>query len=176
MVNWAQLRLQDLAIVVSEHLHSRQIEVILVGGACVTIYSANQYISGDLDFITYDDMRRVKEALHEIGFERHKHRYFTRPDCPFFIEFVSPPIAIGNEPVRRFQTLETKQGTLRFLTPVDCVKDRLSAYFHWNDTESLEQAILVARQQRLSLRGIRDWAVREGQREKFEVFRDKLKH
>ena len=30
------------------------------------------------------------------------------------------------------------------MTPTDSVKDRLAAYYHWNDQQALEQAIMVA--------------------------------
>ena len=39
-------------------------------------------------------------------------------------------------------SLET--GTLLLLSPTDCVKDRLAAYFFWNDRLSLAQALGVA--------------------------------
>lgn len=53
---------------VSEGLRKRDIDTVLVGGACVTIYSENRYQSYDLDYITYEDMRKVKKALQEMGF------------------------------------------------------------------------------------------------------------
>lgn len=33
----------------------------MVGGACVTIYSANRYQSYDLDYVTYEDMKKIKK-------------------------------------------------------------------------------------------------------------------
>jgi hypothetical protein len=61
-------------------------------------------------------------------------RYFTRRDCPFFIEFVAAPAAIGDEPIKGEKEITTKLGTIVMLTPTDSVKDRLSAYYHWNTT------------------------------------------
>jgi hypothetical protein len=50
------------------------------------------------------------------------------------------------------------------------VKDRLAAFFHWNDREALEQAILVARAQPIDMRDIRRWSKAEGAAEKLRTF------
>jgi len=49
------------------------------------------------------------------------------------------------------------------------VKDRLAAYFHWNDRQSLEQALLVAKAQPVDIKEIRRWSKAEDAREKFDV-------
>jgi hypothetical protein len=53
------------------------------------VYSKNRYQSYDLDFITYEDLRKVKKALSKYGFE-YNSKYFIRPGCPWIIEFVAP--------------------------------------------------------------------------------------
>jgi hypothetical protein len=68
MIDWSTISLRDLAGYLSEELRKRGIDTILVGGACVTIYSENRYQSYDLDYITYADMKKVKKALAELGF------------------------------------------------------------------------------------------------------------
>ncbi|MCE2982313.1 MAG: hypothetical protein LW832_01985, partial [Parachlamydia sp.] len=101
MINWKTITLKDLAGYISESLRRKGIETILVGGACVTIYSENRYQSYDLDFVTYEDMGKVKKALNELGF-KEKSGYFQHLDCEWFIEFVSPPVAVGNEFIKTF--------------------------------------------------------------------------
>ncbi len=44
--------LQEIAVLVSETLESAGISAVLGGGAAVTQYSENEYMSTDLDFIT----------------------------------------------------------------------------------------------------------------------------
>ena len=61
------------------------------------------------------------------------------------------------------------------MSPTDCVKDRLAAFYHWNDRQSLEQAILVSRRQAVDLKEIRRWSLKEGMAEKLAVFRKSLK-
>jgi 2-polyprenyl-6-methoxyphenol hydroxylase-like FAD-dependent oxidoreductase len=67
MIEWEKISLKELAGYVSEQLRKRGIDTVLVGGACVTIYSENRYQSYDLDYVTYDDMRKVKKILLELG-------------------------------------------------------------------------------------------------------------
>lgn len=45
MIDWEHISLKKLAGYVSEELRKCGIETILVGGACVTIYSENRYQS-----------------------------------------------------------------------------------------------------------------------------------
>ena len=67
-VNWKNIDVKDLACLISEALRKDGIEIILVGGACVTIYSENRYISYDLDYITWEDKLKVKKSLERLGF------------------------------------------------------------------------------------------------------------
>ena len=92
----------------------------------------------------------------------------------FFYRFRKSPIAIGNESIRHFETLKTPTGSLQLLTPTDCVKDRLSSFFHWNDEQALEQALLVAKDHTIDLKDVRLWAKEEGHQEKLKYFIKKL--
>lgn len=174
MINWSSISLKDLAGFISEQLRNRGIETILVGGACVTIYSENRYQSYDLDYITYDDMKKVKKALSEIGFEE-KSGYFCHPECKWFVEFVSPPAAVGNEPIHKFNHLKTPLGTIKLLHPVDSVKDRLASFYHWNDKEGLVQAINICLEQNINLDEVEKWSRDKNQHEKFQLFKTRLK-
>jgi hypothetical protein len=174
MIDWKNITLKELAGYVSEGLRKRGIETILVGGACVTIYSENRYQSYDLDYVTYEDMRKVKKALLEMEFTE-KARYFQHEGCPWFVEFVSPPAAVGNEYVRNFGSVETRFGRIKLLRPEDSVKDRLGAYYHWNDRQGLEQAINVCLDQDINLAEVESWSLSEGNPGKYIMFLEKLK-
>lgn len=174
MIDWENISLKEFAGYVSEELRKRDIDVILVGGACVTIYSENRYQSYDLDYVAYEDMKKVKKALLDIGFIE-KVRYFQYPKCPWFVEFVSPPAAVGNEFVRDFGSVETRFGKIKLLRPVDSVKDRLGAFYHWNDRQGLEQAINICLGQDINLPEVERWSNSEGFSEKYTIFLKRLK-
>ena len=174
-IRWKSIGIRELAAIVSDKLNEAGIDAILVGGACVSIYTKNKYLSGDLDFVSAASIKEISPVLSELGFERKSSRHFEKNDCPFFIEFVSPPAALGSEPVMETNLLKTRVGDIILLTPTDSVKDRLAAYYHWNDPQALEQALLIARAQKISLREIKRWSEKEGQKEKYNAFFRMLK-
>ena len=163
--------LGELGAFVCSHLENRGIRVTLTGGACASIYSENKYQSLDLDFIEELPTTRqsLKKALAEIGFVE-ENRYFRHPDTQFFLEFPSGPLSVGSEPVRDITILEFSTGRLRLISPTASVMDRLAAYYHWEDRQSFEQALLVARNQEIDLLRIRKWSEKEGKVEEFETF------
>ncbi len=174
---WAKLTLAETAARVSEHLRSQGCSTVLVGGACVSIYSDNRYESLDLDYVAAEPLKQLATALKPLGFTQGGDRHFVHPDSQFLIEFVAPPVAIGNEaPVTRTAKHATREGIITMLTPTDCVKDRLAAFIHWHDPQALEQALLVARQQTVNLRQIRQWAKAEMALPQFETFHQQLLH
>ncbi|MEH6625568.1 MAG: hypothetical protein V7739_03920 [Motiliproteus sp.] len=103
-------------------------------------------------------------------------RYYEHPESPFVVEFPPGPLSVGDEPIRRWSTHVTPMGTFTLITPQDCIKDRLSAYFHWDDTQALKQAIWVANDQvgEYDLSEIGEWAEREGEPEKFQIVAERL--
>lgn len=174
-IDWKKIGIKQLAALVSEKLREYGINAILVGGACVSIYTKNRYLSFDLDFVTHATLKEVALALADIGFKRESSRHFIRSDCPFFIEFVAPPAAIGNEPIRDEVRLKTTMGTVVMLTPTDSVKDRLAAYYHWNDPQALEQALMIAKVQKINMREVKRWSEKEGHANKYRDFLNRLR-
>ena len=171
MKSVADMSIEELAGWVCETLENAGITTTLTGGACVTIWSDGHYVSRDLDFVEEGPVPRcqIRNVLAEIGF-REKDRYFVHQQTEFFVEFPTGPLTVGEERVHTVTTRDTGCGRLRLLSPTDCTKDRLAAFFHWNDTMALEQALLVAKEQRVDIADLRRWANLEGQIEKMTVF------
>ncbi len=153
----------ELAAFISNHLRRRGIEVVLTGGSCVTIYSHNAYVSADLDFIdnSFTRRKKLKEAMAEIGFVEER-RYFRHPEVELLVEFPAGPLSVGREPVKEIVVLEYDTGNLAIISPTDCVKDRLAAYYHWGDRQSLKQAVLVMKCKEVDLGEIARWSRSEG--------------
>ncbi len=173
-MKFSSIDIKDLACFIYDLLKSNGIEAVLVGGACVSIYTQNRYQSYDLDFATFEQLKSIENVLNKVGFKRNG-RCFIHEGCPYIIDFVNPPIAIGNEPIRHFETLSTPSGSLKLLTPTDCVKDRLASFFHWNDQQGLEQALLVARDHNVNFKDVARWAKAEGFEEKYKFYMKQLK-
>lgn len=171
----AEMTIGEVAAHVATHLHQHGIDAVLTGGSCVSIYTDNRYLSFDLDFIERGTTMRKKivAVLAQLGF-REKDRYFTHPDTPYFIEFPSGPLAIGDEPVRDIALLEFSTGSLRLLSPTDCVKDRLANYYHWKDRQCLDQAVMVVTDAEVDLAEVERWSRKEGMGDEFERIRSLL--
>lgn len=165
----------ELGAFVQSHLRRNGIEVVLSGGAAVAIYSNNKYVSRDLDLINIYGVnrRKIRDAMMEIGF-REDGRYFKHPESQFFVEFPPGPLSIGEELVNQIVEKKLSTGTLKIISPTDCVKDRLAAYYHWDDQQSLVQATLVAQQHKIKLDEVRRWSLVEGKLDEFERIKGKL--
>ncbi len=165
----------ELGAFVSGHLEEHGVKVTLTGGACVTIYSDNRYQSFDLDFIEEmpSGRKRLSNILAVIGFLEER-RYFRHPETEFFLEFPPGPLSVGGEPMKEIVSTKFSTGSLRMISPTDCVKDRLAAFYHWDDRQSLEQSLMVVRAQEVDLLEIRRWSEREGESGKFEIFMNSL--
>ena len=173
--DWENINIKGLAGIISKQLNKNGIDAVLVGGACVSIYSKNKYMSDDLDYISFNTIKEIKPCLEEIGFKQEAPNRFVNDDCEFYIEFLAPPVSIGNETsIKNFNTMNTKNGKITLLTPTDCVKDRLAAYYHWNDPQSFEQALLVAKKQKINIKNIESWSKKESKLKEFRKFQKEL--
>jgi hypothetical protein len=166
----------ELAAFISSHLQRHGINVVLSGGSCVSIYSENKYTSLDLDFIEFGSIgiRKLKKALAEVGFLYQKNRYFKSSATDILLEFPPGPLAVGEEPVKEILTLNFPTGELSIISPTDCVKDRLAAYYHWGDRQSLEQAVLVGKHNIIDLDELERWSGVEGKLAVFQEIRQRF--
>jgi hypothetical protein len=131
----------------------------------VVLYSHNEYESCDLDFVTNAANDAIAKAVAPLGFRRVAGaRQFEHPETDFYLEFPPGPLAFGETVVSDADatTVHTEFGPLRIVTPTQSVMDRLSAYVHWNDNQSLDQAVMVARKQPVEWSELHEWSRREG--------------
>jgi hypothetical protein len=165
----------ELGAFIQSSFREKGIEVILSGGAAVAIHSSNKYVSKDLDLINVYGVnrRKIRDAMTALGFYE-EGRYFRHADSQFFVEFPPGPLSIGEEPVKQIVEKKLSTGILKVISPTDCVKDRLAAYYHWGDQQSLSQAVLVAKRNKLNIDEIRRWSLAEGKFEEFEKIKNKL--
>jgi hypothetical protein len=166
----------ELAAYVQTHLRNRGIQVVLSGGGAVALYSDGRYVSKDLDMVNIyaAKHREIKAAMDELGFTEFG-RYYTHSETNYFIDFVSGPLAVGDEPVIRIDEIDYSTGVLRVISPTDCVKDRLIAYYYWGDLQSLEQAELVASLKDVDHNEIERWSKAEGKNNEYQEIKDKLR-
>jgi len=165
----------ELAAYIQDILQHEGIKVVLSGGSAVSFYSTNKYVSKDLDLINTNFAKRsqIKSAMEKIGF-KEQGRYFANPETKLFVEFPDGPLSVGQEPVKEISEFKLATGILRVVSATDCVKDRLCAFYFWNDQQGLAQAILVTESQNVDLREIKRWSRVEGKEKEYEIFEKQL--
>jgi hypothetical protein len=166
---------RDVAAQVSQALGDAGITAVLTGGAAVSVYTANRYRSYDIDLVTAASRRELTAVMSTLGFRPGAGRHYEHPATRLVVEFVAWPVTVGDEVVRKWARMTTPVGQLHILTPTQCVKDRLAAFFHWRDAQSLEQALLVGRDHRISMTDLQRWSHAEGHDDDFAEFRRRLR-
>ena len=182
-INFRNCSIEELWRYVSSHLEKRGLDVVLVGGAVVSIYSEGMYTSGDLDFIVRSlNKNKLPKALQEIGFERTEQRYYKHPDCDhLYLEFPTGPIEIAESYNVEPEVHEVDQTKIKILSPTDCVLDRLEQFFigeygkPHGERKLFEQALLVAKKQPINLKRIEAFCKKEKKLEVYQEFLDALK-
>jgi hypothetical protein len=82
-------------VIISEALEAAGITATLSGGGAVSIYSHNQYMSHDLDFVTSADPKSLLNAIAHLGFVRgSKKRLYEHPRTKWLVEFPAGPSAL----------------------------------------------------------------------------------
>ncbi|MCH7589318.1 MAG: hypothetical protein IIC78_14980 [Chloroflexi bacterium] len=166
----------EIGAFIQSQLRRDGIDVVLSGGASVAIFSEGKYVSKDLDMVPefFLNRRRLSDTMMKMGFEEPKSRYFIHPDSEHIVEFPPGPLSVGSEPVKEIIEIEYVTGILRVISATECVKDRLAAFYHWDDKQSLIQAVLVALRSNVDLDEIKRWSLVECFAEKFDEFRTQL--
>jgi hypothetical protein len=173
----AKSDLSTVALAVAEALESAGIHAVLTGGACAAIHTAGGYPSEDVDFVLQSapSQRRLDEAMAALGFRRRQDQYF-HPQTRFFVEFPTGPLGIGRDlevkPVRK--RIRSFGPAIRILSATDSCRDRLAAFYHWNDRQSLDAAVRIALKNRVEIDRIRAWSAQEGASERFAEFAAEL--
>ena len=167
----ARSSLGSVAIQVGDALRRHRIRAILTGGACASLHSGGAYYSVDMDFILLGHVTQaaLDAAMGSVGFKRKGDRYL-HPRAPFYVEFPRGPLAIGGD--YRIKPVEHRLRSARalVLSPTDSCRDRLAAFYHWNDRQSLTVAVSIALRNRVNLAAIRRWSIAEGAGGRFDEF------
>jgi hypothetical protein len=166
----------DLIAFVQTALRAAGVETVLSGGTCVSMWTFNAYQSDDIDLIPdgFGQRVRIREVMLALGFSE-QNRYFVHPDTKLWFEFPSGPLVVGEERPREISEMTLKTGTLRLLSPTDCVKDRLTWWFHAQDRQCLRQALAVAQTSRVDIRELRRWSKGEHMATEFAKISDQFK-
>ncbi len=68
-------------------------------------------------------------------------------------------------------SLAVSAGRTLALSATDSCRDRLAAFYHWPDRQSLDPAVAIAGRHRVNMKAIRAWSARKGAQDLLEEFR-----
>ena len=143
----------------SEALEAAGIPAPLSGGAAMSLYTDNKYLTRDLDFVTSARGNDLKAVLEPLGFTAAPDgRHFVHEPSGWLVECPPGPVSFGDTFLSEddIPITDYEQGRLRVITPTQSLMDRLAAYFHWNRQPELRTQVrqLVAT---MDPRGGIDW-------------------
>jgi len=140
-VSLRKCSLLEVAAQASAHLERAGIKVAVVGGSAVTAYAPDVYTSKDIDFaaITGTNRREFSSAVAPLGFKL-EGRDFVHPETSYTLDLVADTPYVDRRPITDFQTLRTKFGPVRVYKFEDAIADRIAAFLHWGDSQSLDVA------------------------------------
>jgi hypothetical protein len=64
----------------------------------------------------------------------------------------------------------TAHGRIRMLSATDSCRDRLAAFYHWGDRQSLTVAAWIAGRNRVEMAALQRWSAAEGAADRFREF------
>ena len=144
MNDFSNTPITELTALIAEHLQSHGIEVVLVGGLAVEIYTDNLYLTKDIDMVNtnYSAPKAIHRAMAELGFHK-RGRVYENDTTDITVEFPPGPLSVGDQLIKETTQQTVANKSVPILTVRDVVKDRLAAYIHWQDRQSLIQAATI---------------------------------
>jgi len=95
----------------------------------------------DVDFAAIRGTTRkaFAEALKPLGFQPHG-RDFVQRDTPYTLDLVADTPYVDQRPLTSFASIKTRHGPVAAILFEDAIADRVAAFVHWGDLESLDVA------------------------------------
>lgn len=114
------------------------VEMIIVGGSAIELYTGGDYVSGDIDLVT-NDRSTITTILRGWGF-RDEAKLWTRGDLGLVIDPMQTRYQ-GDE--RAVRVLKGKFGSFRVAAPEDLLIGRLREIRAQSTTERQAQALFA---------------------------------
>ena len=169
-MDYSSASIIELAAILAEHLQRNDVNVVLVGGLAVEIYTENLYLTKDIDMVNtnYKKPSALHKVMAELDFHK-KGRIYVNDTTDITVEFPSGPLAVGNKPITSTTIVKTAKGNIPILHVNDVVKDRVAAFIHWQDRQSLIQAISMMFKHKIAPVQVKDFCMQEGSPSHYEL-------
>ncbi|MBC5823563.1 MAG: hypothetical protein GIX02_01855 [Candidatus Eremiobacteraeota bacterium] len=112
-----------------------------MGGSAVTAYAPEVHTSYDIDFAAINGANRHEfgSAVAPLGFKA-EGRDFVHAQTTYTLDLVADTPYIDRHAITEFEMLKTTLGLVRVIKFEDALADRVAAFLHWSDSQSLDVA------------------------------------
>lgn len=113
------------------------LDVVVVGGSAIEIYTEGAYVSGDIDLV--GPREELARTLTTWGFER-SGRVWSHRDWRLTLDLVGPRY---NGRSDRTRSVNTPYGPVRLAAPEDLIVKRMVSAVYWKVPADLDDAVLL---------------------------------
>lgn len=106
--------------------------------------------------------------MAELGFHK-QGRVYVNNTTNITVEFPSAPLSVGDELIKSTTHKRVDNKNIPILKVEDVVKDRLAAFIHWQDRQSLIQATAILIKHHLNPTIFKKFCMREGAAEHYQM-------
>lgn len=106
--------------------------------------------------------------MTELGFHK-QGRVYVNNTTNITVEFPSAPLSVGDELIKSTTHKRVANKNIPILKVEDVVKDRLAAFIHWQDRQSLIQATAILIKHHLNPTIFIKFCMREGNAEHYQM-------
>lgn len=124
-------------------LKQNGVEVILVGGQAIDLYTAGTFSTTDIDLLV-DNKTIAEKLLNRFGFGKEANGLWLNKDLAIVVQVISQPYSGNSEKLRKFKV---KDYELRVAAPEDLIQNRLYSAKFWksNPQRDMEESITLLR-------------------------------
>lgn len=127
----------------AKKLKQNGVEVILVGGQAIDLYTAGTFSTTDIDLLV-DDKIIAEKLLNRFGFGKEATGLWLNKDLVIVVQVISQSYSGDSEKLRKFKV---KDYELRVAAPEDLIQNRLYSAKFWksNTQRDMEESITLLR-------------------------------
>ncbi|MGD1075335.1 MAG: hypothetical protein ABR903_04565 [Thermodesulfovibrionales bacterium] len=130
-----------LSIAKENELKKNDIEIVIVGGSAVELYSFGKYLSGDIDIVSPASYS-IGEKLESLGFFKRGKNWISE-ELGLFMDI--PASALAGDPARVREVAIGDGFSVKVIGVEDLIVDRLNACVHWKFETDCEWASYLIR-------------------------------
>ena len=127
--------------VLTSKLKESGVDVILVGGEAIDLYTAGNFSTSDIDLVV-DNKAITEKLLNKFGFGKQGNGLWFNSDLNVVVQVIDQPYSGDPDRLKKFKV---KNYELRVAAPEDLIQNRLYSAKFWksNTQRDVEESIAL---------------------------------